>query len=256
MFNRKVFSSGPSGFWLRFFSLCLFLLVWTAVAAVADSSMLPNPGEVGVNMVVHLREGDLIYHTGITLARVAVAFVISMIIGTMIGIFMGYSKTMDTFFDGWLVLGLNIPALVIIILCYIWFGLTEVAAIVAVAINKIPLVVVTVREGARAVDRELLQVAQVYRLSRTKTLLKAYLPQLYPYLMAAARSGLAMIWKIVLVVELLGRSSGVGFQLQLFFNFWDISSILAYSLAFIGVVLFFEMAVLRPLEVRLTRWRL
>ncbi|HJO88665.1 MAG TPA: ABC transporter permease subunit [Alphaproteobacteria bacterium] len=207
-------------------------------------------------MVVHLREGDLIYHTGITLARVAVAFVISMIIGTMIGIFMGYSKTMDTFFDGWLVLGLNIPALVIIILCYIWFGLTEVAAIVAVAINKIPLVVVTVREGARAVDRELLQVAQVYRLSRTKTLFKAYLPQLYPYLMAAARSGLAMIWKIVLVVELLGRSSGVGFQLQLFFNFWDISSILAYSLAFIGVVLFFEMAVLRPLEVRLTRWRL
>jgi NitT/TauT family transport system permease protein len=163
---------------------------------------------------------------------------------------------MDTFFDGWLVLGLNIPALVIIILCYIWFGLTEVAVVVAVAINKIPLVVVTVREGARAVDRELLQVAQVYRLPRARILFKTYLPQLYPYLMAAARSGLSLIWKIVLVVELLGRSNGVGFQLHSFFQFFDIASILAYTLAFVGVILFFEMAVLRPLELRLTRWRL
>lgn len=256
MFDLKVLSGSPSSFWLRFFSLCLLLVVWAVVAAIADSSLLPGPWTVAVNMVAHLQEGDLVYHTGITLARVVVAFVVSMIIGTVIGICMGHSKTLDTFFDGWLVLGLNVPALVIIILCYIWFGLTEVAVIVAVAINKIPLVVVTVREGARAVDRELLQVAQVYRLSRAKTLFKTYLPQLYPYLMAAARSGLSLIWKIVLVVELLGRSNGVGFQLHSFFQFFDIASILAYTLAFVGVVLFFEMAVLRPLEVRLTRWRL
>ena len=256
MFNSRVLSASPSGFWLRLFSLGLFLLLWAVIAAIADSSLLPGPWEVARNMVVHLREGDLLYHTGVTLTRVAVAFVISMIIGTVIGIFMGHSRTMDTFFDGWLVLGLNVPALVIIILCYIWFGLTEVAVVVAVAINKIPLVVVTVREGARAVDRELLQVAQVYRLSRTRTLFKVYLPQLYPYFMVAARSGLSLIWKIVLVVELLGRSNGVGFQLHSFFQFFDISSILAYTLAFVGVVLFFEMAVLRPLEVRLTRWRL
>ena len=74
MFNRKVLSGGPSGFWLRFFSLCLLLLLWSVVAAIADSSLLPGPWTVAVNMVVHLREGDLVYHTGITLARVAVAF--------------------------------------------------------------------------------------------------------------------------------------------------------------------------------------
>jgi NitT/TauT family transport system permease protein len=135
-------------------------------------------------------------------------------------------------------------------------GLTDVAAVIAVALNKIPLVVVTVREGARTLDRELAQVAQVYRFSRRKELLTVTLPQLYPYIMAAARSGLAMIWKIVLVVELLGRSDGVGFQLSIYFQYFDISSILAYTLAFIAVVLAIELAVLRPLEVRLTRWRL
>ena len=111
------------------------------------------------------------------------------------------------------------------------------------------------REGARAVDRGLMEVADVYRLPRGRVLTKVYLPQLYPYLMAAARSGLALIWKIVLVVELLGRSNGVGFQLGTFFQFFDITGILAYTLAFAGVILFLEAAVIRPLERRLTRWR-
>jgi len=161
----------------------------------------------------------------------------------------------DSALDGVLVLALNIPALVTIILCYVWFGLTEAAAVTAVAVNKIPTVVVMVREGARAVDRDLMQVAEVYQVGRWRTLTRVYLPQLYPYLMAAARGGLALIWKIVLVVELLGRSSGVGFQLNTYFQYFDIESILAYTLAFAAVVLLLEGLVLRPLDRRLCRWR-
>ncbi len=241
---------------VRLGSLVLLVVIWGAIAAIADSKMLPGPVMVAASMVEHAVDGELFYHVGVTLRRVAIAFVIAMVIGTVIGIVMGRRRGFDMVFDGWLVLGLNVPALVIIILCYIWFGLTDVAAITAVAINKIPTVVVTVREGTRAIDRDLLQVAQIFRLSRTKTLFKVLLPQLYPYLMAAARGGLALIWKIVLVVELLGRSDGVGFQLSIYFQFFDITSILAYTLAFIGVVLLIEMALVRPLEVRLTRWRL
>lgn len=73
--------------------------------------------------------------------------------------------------------------------------------------------------------------------------------------MAAARGGLALIWKIVLVVELLGRSNGVGFQLHTYYQFFDITSILAYTLAFAGVVMLIEASLMRPLENRLARWR-
>ncbi|HEY4636446.1 MAG TPA: ABC transporter permease subunit, partial [Rhodospirillales bacterium] len=215
---------------LRLISLGFFLLVWTVAALIAQSSMLPGPWAVAKSMVEHTVAGDLPYHVGITLARVAAAFVIAMAIGTAAGLAMGRSRRADLLFDGWLVLGLNVPALVVIILCYIWLGLTDVAAVIAVALNKIPLVVVTVREGARTLDRELSQVAQIYRFSPRKTLTKVTLPQLYPYIMAAARNGLALIWKIVLVVELLGRSDGVGFQLSIYFQYFDISSILAYTL--------------------------
>jgi NitT/TauT family transport system permease protein len=100
-----------------------------------------------------------------------------------------------------------------------------------------------------------MEVAEVYHLSHRARFFKIYLPQLYPYLFSSARNGLALIWKIVLVVELLGRSDGVGFQIGSFFHFFDITSILAYTLAFAAVIFLFEGLLLRPLENRLNRWR-
>ena len=241
--------------WIRFLSLLGLLVLWQLVAILLSSPLLPSPIEVLINAWEHLTEGSLLSDLGITLLRVSVSFIIAMAIGTALGMVMGNSRLWDTVLDGLLILGLNIPALVTIILCYIWFGLSEVAAVVAVALNKIPTVVVTVREGARAIDRRLMDVAEVYRLSRWKTLTQVYLPQLYPFLIAAARNGLALIWKIVLVVELLGRSDGVGFQLGSYFQFFDIRSILAYTFAFALVVLTVEALLMRPLERKLSRWR-
>ncbi|WP_353224218.1 ABC transporter permease [Salinisphaera sp. C84B14] len=231
------------------------VLVWQIVALVARSDVLPGPLAVLEALFAHTLSGELPYHLTITLARVGVAFMLAMAIGTAVGIVLGRYRQLDLVFDGALVLGLNIPALVTIILCYVWFGLNDVAAVLAVALNKIPTVVVMVREGARAVDPKLLAVAQAYRVPWMVSLRQVFLPQLYPYLMGAARSGLALIWKIVLVVELLGRSNGVGFQLHVYYQFFDISSILAYTLAFAGVVLLIEACVMRPLENRLSRWR-
>jgi len=145
---------------------------------------------------------------------------------------------------------------VVIVLIYVWFGLNEVAAIAAVALNKLPSTAVTLREGARALDPTLEEMAVSFRLSRWRVLRHVILPQLGPYFFAASRAGLALIWKIVLVVELLGRSSGVGFQIQIYFQLFDVTMILAYTLAFILVVQSIEWAILQPLERWTNRWRL
>ena len=88
-----------------------------------------------------------------------------------------------------------------------------------------------------------------------KTLRHVTLPQLAPFFAAAARSGLSLVWKIVLVVELLGRSNGVGFQLHTAFQLFDVSMILAYAVSFILVVQIIEMGILQPIEARVNRWR-
>ncbi len=220
----------------------------------AGSDLWPPPAAVLGRLSEEFASGELTEHLSITLLRVATAFAIAMLVGTAFGMLMGSKTAWNNVLDALLIIGLNIPALVTIVLCYLWLGLTEAAAVVAVALNKIPTVVVTVREGARAVDQDLMEVARAYRLSRLTTLRRVFAPQLYPYLMAAARSGLALIWKIVLVVELLGRSDGVGFQIGTFFQFFDITSILAYTLAFAAVVYVIEALVMQPIDRHIARW--
>jgi len=237
-------------------SLTSLVLIWQIGAMFADHPQrLPTPAAVFMRAVAEIASGDLPYHLGVTLLRVAGSFVLAMVIGTAIGLAMGRLKLVDRILHPWLIFLLNIPALVIIILCYIWIGLVEASVIVAVALNKIPNVVVTIREGARALDRDLLEMAASFRIGRRKTLIHVVLPQLYPYLAAASRSGLALIWKIVLVTELLGRSNGVGFQIGTFFSLFDVTSILAYSLGFIVVIQLIEWTVIIPLERHVTRWR-
>ncbi|HYN78437.1 MAG TPA: ABC transporter permease subunit [Lamprocystis sp. (in: g-proteobacteria)] len=199
--------------------------------------------------------GGLLHDLGATLRRVALAFVIAMLVGSVIGILMGRRRTADLLLDPWLMLFLNVPALVVIILAYVWFGLAESTAVVAIALNKIPNVAVTLREGARTLDRDYLEMARSFRIGWRKTLIYITLPQLLPYFAVAARSGLALIWKVVLVVELLGRNDGIGFELHLFFQLFDVTGILAYSLAFILVMLMIEYGLLQPLERAANRWR-
>lgn len=236
-------------------AIAVFLLAWQIAATLLQDEILPSPLLVLARLASTVASGEMAEHMGMTLLRVAAAFVIALGVGSLVGILMGRSQRLNAALDGLLVLGLNLPALVVIFLCYIWFGLTEIAAVLAVALNKIPNTAVTLREGARAIDDELMQVAQVFRLNRRQTLYRVFLPQLYPYLMAAARSGLALVWKIVLVVELLGRSNGVGFMLGTYFQYFDIAGILAYTLAFAAIIMLLELLLLDRLDRRLERWR-
>ena len=239
----------------RFISILIIFILWQTLALLINSDTLPTAVDVFKSLAFHLTQGELFHHLFITLTRVAITFFIAMSIGILFGILMGSYKAIDNAFDTLLIIGLNIPALVTIIICYIWFGLTDVAALLAVILNKVPTVIITVREGARTIESKYMQIAQVYKISKMDTFRKIYLPQIYPYIMASARTGLSLIWKIVLVVELLGRSSGIGFQLSMFFQFFDIESIMAYSMAFIIVILLIETYILRPLETKANKWR-
>jgi len=236
-------------------SLLALLVVWQVLALYLNNHLLPAPALVAKVFWQECVTGQLPYHLGVTLLRLVVSFSVAMILGCAIGILLGRSKKLDAFFDNWLVIFLNVPALVTIILCYVWFGLVESAAILAVVINKLPNVIVTIREGTRTLDQDLLDMARSFQFSQRKTLVHVIWPQLHPFVMGATRSGLALIWKIILVVELLGRSNGMGYQLHLFFQLFDVASILAYTIAFVAVIQLIELVILKPLDRKSLRWR-
>lgn len=242
--------------WIPYASLAALLLFWAALAQLlGDPKTLPGPLAVGPLIVREAVTGELFAHVGVTLRRVLLSFAVAMSLGMALGLAMGRSRRLDAWLDPWLIVFLNLPALVTIVLAYLWIGLNETAAIVAVALNKIPTVVVTMREGARALDPRLDEMAQVFRMGRLARLRHIVAPQLAPYIAASARSGISLIWKIVLVVEFLGRSNGVGFKIHLYFQLFDVAMVLAYALSFVAVMLAIEKLVLQPLERRASRWR-
>jgi NitT/TauT family transport system permease protein len=235
-------------------SLTTFVALWALVAALSDSRHLPGPGKVLEVLGQEAASGALWSNMSITMVRVACAFLLAMMIGTVIGILLGSYRRADQFFDSWLVLFLNLPALVIIALSYVWLGTTELTAILAVAVNKIPNVAVQMREGARQLSRDLSEMARVYNFGPWKTLRHVTLPQLAPFAAAAARSGLALVWKLV-VEALGGHATGVGHQIHAAFGNYDVPTILAYALAFIVVIQVVEFGVLQPLQARVNKWR-
>ncbi len=234
----------------------LILLWWLTARLVGSPALLPSPGHVGLFAWHELTSGDLPRAFASTLSRVAIAFTLAMIGGSLVGYAAGRSARVDALIDSWVVIALNLPVLVVIVLAYIWIGLNDVAAVFAVVLAKAPTVIVTVREGARALDPALADVAQVFRLPVRRRLRFIVLPQLLPYLAAAGRSGLSITWKIVLVVELLGRPNGVGYVLNLLFQNFNVTGVLAYGLSFAGLMLLVEAALLQPLERRANAWRI
>lgn len=237
-------------------SLLALLALWFGAAALtADASILPSPLQLLGPFRAELASGKLVHHLSETLVRVAWAFTLAMAAGVALGLAMGRSERINRWLDPWLVVFLNMPALVLIVLCYLWIGLNETAAILAVTLNKIPNVATVIREGARAMDPQLDAMARIYRMRAAPRFLHITLPQLAPYIAAAARSGVAVIWKVVLVVEFLGRSSGIGFMIHLNFQLFNVAMVLVYALSFIFVMLIVEWALLQPWERRVRRWR-
>ncbi|RYH04457.1 ABC transporter permease subunit [Salipiger sp. IMCC34102] len=252
---RDRFRRSAQGGGIEWLSLPLFLALWGGLSLALDHRLFPTPLGVAIEIREQITQGRMLADFAITLTRVTAAFATAMILGAVIGAALGRWRTADRLFNPWIVVGLNIPAIVVAIICYIWIGLTDIALIVAVVVNKTPLVATTLREGVRALSADYDELARVYRMSPWRRLRLVVVPQLMSYVLTAARTGLSLIWKIVLVFEVLGSDGGVGFRIGIFFSFFDMSAILAYTTGFVAVILAVEYGVLRPLEKRILGWR-
>lgn len=244
------------GFATRLVSVLVLLAAWQLAAGLAESRLLPAPLTILDFILREAATGDLWRNVGITLARVGVSFLIAMVLGVVLGIALGRWTALNLVLDTPLLILLNTPALVITVLAYIWVGLNEGAAVLAVVLNKLPNVAVILREGARGLDPQLEEMARTYRFDRRTWIAHVLVPQLQPFVVAAARSGLSLAWKIVLVIELLGRPNGVGFAINFYFvQSLNVAAIVGYSIVFMSVMIAIDILILQRLEAHVRRWR-
>lgn len=239
----------------RIFSVLALLVLWQVASMAMDSSVLPSPIQVLAQLGENLTEPNTYYQLYITIMRVILGMALGVTSGIIAGVIMGLSRLGEELLDVWVLALFTIPAIVYGMLCLLWFGLNDWAAIIAVGAGVMPAIAINMWQGTKAIDRDLIHMARSFRFSRRSVITRVVLPQLIPYILAALRYGLGISWKIVTVVELLGLSSGVGYTLNFWFGNFSMVQVMAWTLLFTVTLLIIEYGILKPIEAHLTRWR-
>jgi NitT/TauT family transport system permease protein len=236
-------------------SVLTLIALWYFGAAMLPSSVMPAPHVVVRVLWAEMTAGPIWVDVAITLTRIAIAFSVALSAAVVLGFAMGLSRTAERYFDIWVVGGLTLPSLVLILTVFMIVGLNEKAAVIAAALPVIPILTINIWEGIKGVDPKLVDMSRAYHASRHRIIYSVIAPQIAPTLMASARFGLGLIWKMVLFVELLGRSDGIGYKIEFYYQMFNMSEVLAHALLFLFIMLFLEIVLLGKLERHLFRWR-
>ncbi len=236
-------------------SMALLALMWQFVSWIVGADVLPGPWASIAAVGQSQREGYLWSDIGVTAYRIAGAFVIAMAASLVIGTLVGRLKVAERLIGPWVTIGASIPSLVVIVVVYLAVGVNDQAAMIGTAIIVAPPMIFAVWDGVRAINPELQEMARTFAVPRHIILRRVILPQTAPFIFTAARMGLSLTWRIMIFVELLGRSSGVGYRIQYYYNLVDMNRVVAAAIPFIGLMLAFEFGVLRPIERWVFRWR-
>jgi NitT/TauT family transport system permease protein len=236
-------------------SAATMLALWALAALALPPAVLPSPLRVLAAMAELVQTRELWSDTAITLGRILLAFAIGMSAALALGTAMALSERAGAFFRVWIVCGITVPAIVTILTVYMVVGMNERGAVLGAALTVVPFLAINIREGLKGIDTRLLKMGQVFRASRSQVARAIVAPQIAPMLLASARFGLGLVWKMVLFVELLGRGNGVGFRIEYYFQLFDMTNVLAYALCFVIVMLVIEVGIFGVLERRIFRWR-
>jgi NitT/TauT family transport system permease protein len=239
----------------RALSIATLLGIWFVLSLVYPPSIVPGPVVVGKAMWENVASGLAFSHLYKTLLRVGFGLILTMLLGVAMGTAMGLSRKAEVFLDAWVMVGMTVPAIVYSIICLLWFGLNDLAAIVAIGVAAFPAVAISIWQGIKGIDTQLVSMAHAFHLSRTAIVRKIIFPQLLPHILAAMRYALGICWKICTTVELIGMSSGVGYMLNYWFGLFSMTQVFAWTLLFLLVMFAIEYLLFKPVEKRLTRWR-
>jgi len=229
---------------------------WQLLSAfVFEPYILPAPTAVLSEMWEILNRGDFLPNFWATTRHLAIGFVLAYLVGTTVGILMGRSAYWDGFFRDYVMLTLTTPGLVFALICVMLFGLSTAAPIVAIVLTSFPHVTVNVVEGVRAIPRDLVDMATAYGVPRRTVLRDVIVPAVAPFLFVAVRYGFAIAWKITALTELFGGREGVGVQIRVKFELFNMAGVIGWAFFLIGLALITERLILQRVERHFFRWR-
>ncbi len=253
IFARMLFPFVVLAVWL--ISIEILNAIWSF-----GTEVLPTPLEVWGFMWDEITTDTLarrnLYATfALSLKRLGIGFLISMVLGTAIGLGMGLSKAVDAFFHDWVMALLAMPALAWALFLSLVFGFGDAGPIYTVILAGIPFVIVNVKEGVRNAPSDLFAMARAFGIPQSRITRHVLIPSLMPFMFAAARYAFSIGWKGLVITEVFGGQDGAGWTIKFWYDAHRAHGIVGYAAFFIIFALMTERLVLEPLSRRVFRWR-
>ena len=155
---------------------------------------------------------------------------IAMVLGTVIGLAMGLSKSVNAFFNDWVVAILAMPNLAWALFCSLAFGFGDIGPIITVVLTGIPFVIINVREGVRNAPLDLYDMARAFGVTRGHIIRHVLIPSLMPFMFAAGRYAFALGWKGLVVAEVFGGEDGAGWTIKFWYDAHRAHGVIGYAL--------------------------
>ena len=182
-------------------------------AGIVGGRLMPPPSKILSTVYALSASGDLTTHVGATLRRVTIGFAFGSLVGTALGALTGYSKLLARLLDPTLQALRAIPSIAWVPLFILWFGIFEASKVALIAVGVFFPVYLGVYGAVTGVDRRIVEVGRVFRLSGFELIRLILLPAVLPDFILALRAGLGLGWMFVVAAEFMGASEGLGYLL-------------------------------------------
>ena len=236
--------------WLTWAAVAVFwLLVWAALARSVDEVLLlPSPLAVA-QARVRLGATAAFWRTvGCSLLRIVLGYGAAVAVGTVLAVLTSRFRLLHTLCSPLLHLMRTVPVASFILLAYLWVRLQLLPGLIA-GLMVVPLVWLNVSSGIAQTDRQLLEMAQVYRLGWRRTLRHVWLPSIQPYFRAACVTGLGFAWKSGIAAEVIGIPAGsIGERLYEAKAYLNTPDLFAWTILIVAVSVCFEKLFMRLLR--------
>ena len=229
--------------------IAFWLAIWQLLDVVIDNRLvLAGPIRVAQALVEQLSQPDFWVICGASFGRIALGFLLSFVVGFLLALVSCRNRLFRDFVDPIISLLRTIPVASFIILLLIWVGNQALTVFLAFFI-VLPLIYTNMVTGFESVDRQMLEMARVYGLSRWRTFLYIYRPAFMPFLMSSTKISLGMTWKSGIMAEVLATPKpSIGKEMATARTFLDTPDLLAWTVVVMVLSFLFEKAFMELLK--------
>jgi NitT/TauT family transport system permease protein len=248
----RTLRAGSSGA-LAVLGVVTFIGGWALAARNQPDYILPGPLTVAAEIGRFLDPtSDIGSATYTSLSRVVIATLLATVIGSLMVLAADEVRVLRALVHKVILPFFNsFPALGWAMLGVIWLGIGNTSVIFMETAILIPFSMVAIAAGCQAIDRDITEMALSYTRSRTRMLFRIKLPLLAPYVFTAVRTSYGVGWKVALIAEIFGASSGLGYQMDFARQNFETPQVLAAVAVVVLFVYVVDFAIFSPAARRL-----